>query len=270
MAVIFRTTMGGFKKSDVLEFIDSLEKGYDKREKSLNDKIKESNSKIEDQMIEKEDFLSRINGLAQELELEREENLQAQQRLLTVEIENDALRKELNKSESFNEEMKREADVNKQGFDEAIAELTIKNADIERLNNTINTISTTQQRISRVMVEAQNTADKIIDDAKKEAVSIIGEAEKKISLMIKDAAEFKNEVDALRKKVDGFTGRINEVSDELSDYSTDIRGIIKNAEKPQRKMYDAICASCGKPCQVPFRPKDGRQIFCSECFSNNR
>jgi CxxC-x17-CxxC domain-containing protein len=36
-----------------------------------------------------------------------------------------------------------------------------------------------------------------------------------------------------------------------------------------RKMYDAICAECGQHCQVPFRPKPGRDIFCSDCFGRD-
>jgi chromosome segregation ATPase len=222
---IFKTAMSGFKKSDVLDFIDQQEDEFKKTEKALKDKIEELNGKIEDQRIEKEDLQSRINGLAQELELEGKESLQAQQSLLTVETESDALRKELNKSECIVKELKLEVAVHKQDIDEKIAESAKKDAEIERLSNTINTITTTQQRISRVMVEAQNTADKIIDGAKKEAVGIISEAEKKLALMLKDAGEFKNEVDALSAKVDGFTGRLGEVSCELSDYADDISGV---------------------------------------------
>ncbi|MCK9577856.1 MAG: zinc-ribbon domain containing protein [Clostridia bacterium] len=33
-----------------------------------------------------------------------------------------------------------------------------------------------------------------------------------------------------------------------------------------RKMYDAICAECGKPCKVPFEPRTDRPVYCSDCF----
>lgn len=36
-----------------------------------------------------------------------------------------------------------------------------------------------------------------------------------------------------------------------------------------RQMFDAVCANCGKNCQVPFRPSPGRDIFCSDCFEKN-
>lgn len=33
-----------------------------------------------------------------------------------------------------------------------------------------------------------------------------------------------------------------------------------------KQMFDATCAKCGNKCQVPFRPIDGKPIFCSNCF----
>ncbi|UCG84235.1 MAG: zinc-ribbon domain containing protein [Dehalococcoidia bacterium] len=38
----------------------------------------------------------------------------------------------------------------------------------------------------------------------------------------------------------------------------------------QRQMYPAVCASCGKDCQVPFEPRDGRPVYCSDCYSTSR
>lgn len=37
-----------------------------------------------------------------------------------------------------------------------------------------------------------------------------------------------------------------------------------------RQMFDAVCASCGKPCKVPFQPRDDRPVYCSDCFAKNR
>lgn len=35
----------------------------------------------------------------------------------------------------------------------------------------------------------------------------------------------------------------------------------------QRQMYPAVCASCGKETQVPFEPKSGRPVYCSDCYN---
>lgn len=34
-----------------------------------------------------------------------------------------------------------------------------------------------------------------------------------------------------------------------------------------RQMFDAVCAECGKPCKVPFEPRNDRPVYCSDCFS---
>lgn len=34
----------------------------------------------------------------------------------------------------------------------------------------------------------------------------------------------------------------------------------------RRDMFQAVCAQCGKDCQIPFEPRDGRPVYCSDCF----
>ncbi|MBI2866461.1 MAG: zinc-ribbon domain containing protein [Chloroflexi bacterium] len=38
----------------------------------------------------------------------------------------------------------------------------------------------------------------------------------------------------------------------------------------EREMYPATCASCGAQTQVPFEPRQGRPVYCSDCFSRMR
>ncbi len=40
--------------------------------------------------------------------------------------------------------------------------------------------------------------------------------------------------------------------------------------RQQRQMHPAVCATCGKDCQVPFEPRDGRPVYCSDCFTPER
>ncbi|MFI3142119.1 MAG: zinc-ribbon domain containing protein [Clostridia bacterium] len=41
----------------------------------------------------------------------------------------------------------------------------------------------------------------------------------------------------------------------------------KNNARPEREMFIATCASCGQDAKVPFKPTEGRDVFCSECFA---
>ncbi len=41
----------------------------------------------------------------------------------------------------------------------------------------------------------------------------------------------------------------------------------KNSSKPEKELFTAQCAECGKEARVPFRPREDRPVFCSECFA---
>lgn len=36
-----------------------------------------------------------------------------------------------------------------------------------------------------------------------------------------------------------------------------------------REMFQATCASCGKSCEVPFRPTGSKPVYCNDCFKKN-
>jgi len=40
--------------------------------------------------------------------------------------------------------------------------------------------------------------------------------------------------------------------------------------KSQRRMFPTVCAECGKDTEVPFEPREGRPVYCSECYNKVR
>lgn len=36
--------------------------------------------------------------------------------------------------------------------------------------------------------------------------------------------------------------------------------------RPQREMFPAVCASCGKETQVPFQPSGDKPVYCRDCY----
>ena len=38
----------------------------------------------------------------------------------------------------------------------------------------------------------------------------------------------------------------------------------------KREMHKAICADCGKECEVPFKPIEGRSVYCRDCYQKHR
>ena len=37
-----------------------------------------------------------------------------------------------------------------------------------------------------------------------------------------------------------------------------------------REMFSATCSSCGNEARVPFRPTNGKPVYCSDCFRTQR
>ncbi len=37
-----------------------------------------------------------------------------------------------------------------------------------------------------------------------------------------------------------------------------------------REMHKAVCAECGKECEVPFKPSGDRPVYCKDCFAKRR
>ncbi|MDR2655766.1 MAG: zinc-ribbon domain containing protein [Oscillospiraceae bacterium] len=44
------------------------------------------------------------------------------------------------------------------------------------------------------------------------------------------------------------------------------RNARKNVQKPEREYFTATCANCGGEARIPFRPREDRPVYCSNCF----
>lgn len=241
MEGLFKTAMNGFRKSDVLTFIDNQEQGFRKNEQALKDKIGDLEKKIEAQKSENGESQSKINALVSELKKETEENAEIRRRFTAVMEQFEVMKNELSRNDSINSEMRREIAIHKQNSAAKNAEIAEKNAEIDKLKNTISSISTTQQRISRVMVEAQNTADKIVDTAKEEATCVICEAEKKLMLVMQQTEEFKSQSEEYSLKVDDFTQGVKEIHASLIGIAKELGAGTKGrfAESPKEESTES-------------------------------
>ncbi|MEK6835413.1 MAG: CxxC-x17-CxxC domain-containing protein [Nanoarchaeota archaeon] len=42
-----------------------------------------------------------------------------------------------------------------------------------------------------------------------------------------------------------------------------------NDFKP-REMHKATCADCGQECEVPFKPIEGKPVYCRDCYQKHK
>lgn len=41
-------------------------------------------------------------------------------------------------------------------------------------------------------------------------------------------------------------------------------------DRAPREMFTATCSNCGNEARVPFRPTNGKPVYCSDCFRSMR
>lgn len=41
-------------------------------------------------------------------------------------------------------------------------------------------------------------------------------------------------------------------------------------DNSDREMHKATCSDCGKECEVPFKPTQGKPVRCQDCFRKNK
>jgi CxxC-x17-CxxC domain-containing protein len=44
----------------------------------------------------------------------------------------------------------------------------------------------------------------------------------------------------------------------------------RERRKGSRHVHSAICATCGRQTTVPFEPKEGRPVYCTDCYAKIR
>jgi len=37
-----------------------------------------------------------------------------------------------------------------------------------------------------------------------------------------------------------------------------------------REMHKATCSECGQECEVPFKPTEGKPVYCKECYKKKK
>jgi len=48
------------------------------------------------------------------------------------------------------------------------------------------------------------------------------------------------------------------------------RGGSSDRDRGPITMHQAVCDQCGKSCEVPFRPTEGKPVYCNACFGGKK
>jgi CxxC-x17-CxxC domain-containing protein len=68
----------------------------------------------------------------------------------------------------------------------------------------------------------------------------------------------------------GHGGGFNRRDGGQSNFSRKKWGGSSGKNRSSVAMYQAVCDQCGKSCEVPFRPTEGKPVYCNTCFRERR
>ena len=74
---------------------------------------------------------------------------------------------------------------------------------------------------------------------------------------------------SLETKIDTVLSRLPQRPVEPSRQQPVVSPSVERPRDP-RPMFQAVCADCGRQCEVPFRPSSGRSVYCKECFARRK
>ena len=59
-------------------------------------------------------------------------------------------------------------------------------------------------------------------------------------------------------------------NDRGSSYGRSDRSSRFGRSNRDRPSFTVTCGDCGDECQVPFKPRDSRPVYCNECFQDHK
>ncbi|NQT73371.1 MAG: zinc-ribbon domain containing protein [Chloroflexi bacterium] len=66
----------------------------------------------------------------------------------------------------------------------------------------------------------------------------------------------------------GFTNEPKRCPDCRQSRKSEQRGF--GVQSSRRQMYPAVCAECGIETEVPFEPREGRPVYCRDCYNSSK
>jgi CxxC-x17-CxxC domain-containing protein len=94
--------------------------------------------------------------------------------------------------------------------------------------------------------------------------------------------DMRQQLAVMERKIDTLISRSSQRPVEAARFSAPVRSFDRphqgavqfprqqNNFNNKRTLHKAVCADCRKECEVPFKPSDGRPVYCQECFARRR
>jgi len=48
------------------------------------------------------------------------------------------------------------------------------------------------------------------------------------------------------------------------------RGGFDRGSRGDREIFKTVCSNCGKDCEIPFKPRNDKPVYCDDCFAKTK
>lgn len=241
---VFKTTvMGGFSKSDVLAFIDKQDTQFKQREKDLLSRVDGLSAGLKNETQRSAQLAKQVAELESQLESEKERCVAALKKsqessLETVEAKNN-LGSEVERRDAEIDKLRLEACELSRRVNEAEGKAEEEANENRQLVEKLELIDKTQDQIGRALLEAQQTADKIVGSAKEEAASMLEKAQTEAGETLEQA---KLKADALKaeaqERFDALLGGVADYKKRVSGARADTVEFFRVADSMFASMQE--------------------------------
>lgn len=219
---IFKTSaFGGFKKADVLSYIDNISTQTQKEKAELDEKVK----KLEGELLSAKNEVPQAvsTGMSDEEKAQLGEEKQRSQEMSSL-------------IDRLNLEMAKQKKV----LDEKDAEIVSLQGEVDRLQQklVVNGEKAAKYdeiavKVGSLVIDAKREADKIVENAKQEAQNITKAKEERLSKMNEEFLQFKSGVENIRKELRGTLEILDDKLGKISQMAVETGLDISDTQKEE-------------------------------------
>lgn len=234
MEGMFKTAVSGFKKDEVLAYIDKRETEAHQQQEALQQRLRKMTADYNEQKTLYEEAAAQVEQLTAELEKERGRGDELAKAAVAADEASRAAKTKFNDAlfetsrlRQENAGLQKERNNIQADKDRAISRIAELDSIIAGLKNKLENSAENEDLIHRVLLEAQISADKLLNDAKEKAAQIQEDAQNHATDIVEQARQ---EASALLLQTEQFRSEVKELREGTQRAFAHIDTLLENVE----------------------------------------
>ncbi len=248
---MFRTAVSGFKKDEVLAYIDKRDAEARQKQESLEQRLRKVTADCDEAEAKYAEAAAHVDNLMRELSAEREHSAQLERNLEAAtglknanESKQHTILEEVDRLQKENADLQAERNHTNNQMQEMKQHIKELEGSIAKLNKKLESTSKSEDLIGRVLVEAQSSADKVMEKAQQNATTQITDAEETAKNLLNDAKDkavtmlnnAQEEMANTLEKAENFQTEANDLREATRRAFSHIDSLLENMENAAERI----------------------------------